>query len=244
MSITHKQSFLYFFLFLILLFTVSLANAQAYRLTSFENKNVEIILKYRLFSKTLTISYEKDTVYLSEFTGIIQTRIVNNKFLQIIYGVRGGSGLDLKKVIILCVYRNKIHIPLLVTSYSKYAGIDSLAFYKLKMKFKVSNKKNFQIIANITEGQKYAVRPQQNNNSHLRTIMQFDTIQKIFFNDRKTVSKDFTLFDIETQQTTKISLKGELPIIRLGKNIYYYFKQQWYEKGKNNNLLKYYCKLN
>jgi len=218
------------------------AKAQVYSIESFDGTNAKINLNYTLFSKRLKVSYLNDILFLSDYTGTREVHVLNKRFLQIVYGVRGGSGLDLRNTIILSVSKSKINVAMLVTSYAGAVSEDKEDLYKLKLGMTGNDKSNYKLSVNVHYEHKTKLHPKTNYNKNGQVSLSFDPSQNIFYSTHKNINQSFIINNLKTQQSDKQKVSGTLPVIVLGRNSYYYIKGEWYGSGYEDNLFKAYYK--
>jgi hypothetical protein len=210
--------------------------AQSYPIESFEGNKTRINLNYKPFSKTLRVSCSGDTLFLNDYTGTIGVSNLNKNFLEIIYNVYGGSGLELRKTLLLSVIKNKVNVSMLVTSYVGLASLDKKGLYKLKLSLTGDNTSNYKLNIDIHDELQSKSSPQTDYSHNKQVSLRFDAGLNIFYSGYKDVSDNFKVYDPRDQQTTSRQVKGKVPVIPLVKNDYYYIKEQWYESTGDNDL--------
>jgi hypothetical protein len=214
------------------------AKSQPYSIESFDGGNAKINLNYTLFSKTLKVSCLKDTLFLVDYTGTSEVRVLNKRFLQIVYWVRAGSDMWLKNTVILLVKKSKIIVAILVTSYSEYVSPDQEGIYEFKFIMIGVDIGSYKLMIKARDEQKSKLHPRGNYNKNWQDTLSFDPSQDIFYSSYQDISNSFTVYDSKTYQTSKQDVKGTLPVINLGENEYYYIKGEWYEKNAIDKLVK------
>jgi hypothetical protein len=217
----------------------NIAEAQSYSIKSFEGSNAKINLNYKLFSKTLSVSCLNDTLFLNDYTGTTEVHVLNERFLQIIYDVRGGSGLDLRNTLILSVNKNNINVSMLVASYVGVTSMYQQGLYKLKLNMLGDSKSNYKLIIDIHDEQKFKRNPQTNYTHNSKVTLSFDASQNIFYSTHERIAKYFSTFDDNTGKAKKQYISGTFPVINLGKIHYYFIKGEWYGTSFKDNLVQY-----
>lgn len=223
-------------------------SAQTYSLQSFEGAKVQINLTYKPSHGTLAIGCLKDTLFLVDYMDIDNVKVLNSRFLQITYTKRAGSNEDLANMLLLCVDNNKLCQAMHIRSSSTYdmrniyhikGNLSEYQLFKVKAKLLGNSKNTYKLNLNIHDESSSERNPKTNHNYNKQIMLSFDPGQNIFYSARQAISKSFTVYDPKTQQTIKRDVNGTVPVITLGKSNYYYVKDEWYEKGSNDNLLKY-----
>jgi hypothetical protein len=220
------------------------SKGQLYSIESFDGGNAKIHLNYELFSKTLKVSFLKDTLFLDDYTGTFGVYVLNRTFLQINYTARGGSGVNIRNTLILTVYKNRIGASILVNSYLSTISVNKENLDSLKFNLVGNSRGSYRLIVSIHDEQKSKITPQANYNLNQQDTLKFDSSKNIFYSSAEALSKPFMVYDAKTQQTIEQHAQGTVPAIQLGKNDYYYIKGEWYQKGNGNEFIKYSHKLN
>jgi hypothetical protein len=229
-----------FILQLILLCTIhNIAGAQSYTIESLEGVKIKINLDYKLFSKTLTVSNSNDTLFLDDYTGTIEVHLINRRFLQVDYGVRGGSGLGLRKTLILSVSKSRINASMLVTSYTKLVSFDKEQFLELKLKQVKEDRSNYEITGIIHVEKKFKQLPQKNSSSNEHVALEFDANENVFYSSHETISGYFKVYDDKIHEFIKKHLNNTVPVITIESSTYYFVNGEWYERSDNDTLVKY-----
>lgn len=238
---------------LIVLLLVILNNqvkAQIITIQSLDGKSQAINVVHDADRDILTVAYLKDTMHINDCSLVEEVTLLNNCFVKIIYQSRGGSGIHLKRMMILTARNNRLYQSLHVTSlfnegfidYSKNPASvipDRSNLYEIKIKLLNTGYKNQKMIVSIHHQEKLKDHPQGGYNKESNVTLSFDTIRNVFYSRHAETSHVFSLYDAKTQQKSKRYLKGKFPLINLGKYNYYYIKDEWYEKGGEDNLLRY-----
>jgi hypothetical protein len=176
-----------------------------------------------------------------DYNGVKEVHVLSNKFLEIVYDTRGGSGYQARNTLILSVKNNKINVAILVHSFGKAFGGDiDGSLYMTKFNIIGNDKSNFKLVAHIYNRHKSNSNPRTNYVRNKRQIINFDSGLNIFYNIHKNITQSFTINNSKTQQSKEQQIKGLLPIIDIGDNYYYYIKGEWYNNGYNHNLFKEY----
>ncbi len=215
------------------------AKAQSYSVKSFDGNEAKIELSNKS-RRTLTVSYLKDTVFLTEYIATTKVQVLNGRFLKITYDTRGGSGLDLNNTLIVSVSKSKINVSMLVTSYAKLVSADKNGLYTSKFNITGNDQSNYKLIVNVHDQQASKLHPENNYNKNEVVTLNYNPTYHIFYSANRNINQSFNINDPKTQQADKQQIKGLLPVIELGQNAYYYIKGDWYKSGYNYNLFEEY----
>ncbi|MGZ3821807.1 MAG: hypothetical protein ACXVB6_14530, partial [Mucilaginibacter sp.] len=96
-----------------------------------KNRKAHIMPDYA--NRELNISCLKDTISI-EGAGHAEERVLDNRFVQICYDVRGGSNFALGNMLIICVNGDRLYEALHIVRYATWDSND-LIKYKVKMTF-------------------------------------------------------------------------------------------------------------
>lgn len=240
--------------FVIILFSIAVLNnqlrGQTIKIQSFDGKSQTIKIAHDSDQDLLTIATLKDTVHIEDCTSIEQAIASNKNFVRIIYQVRGGSGIHVRRMIILTSKNNKLYQSLHIIALFKEEFIDyskdpvsvapdKSSLYEVKINLTNTDYHNEKMIGSIHSEEKLKDSPQKNYNREKNVSLNFDTTKNIFYNNKVNISQSFTIYDPKIQKERKQYIAGMFPIVRLGTYEYYYIKGEWYQKGDNNDLSKY-----
>ena len=244
----------YISILILILITVSTASSgQVYNVKGLDgtDQKIHVIADYP--NNTLNIICLKDTLRIDGFLNLHGKAIVlNGQFLKVVYDIRVGSDETGGNMVLLCVAHNKLYQALHVTSFSTYdvdmvynKKADSLKLfdehgdYGLNVDLIGANKEDYKLVVNIHDEVKSKHDPKSNHNDKEQVNLSFDPNHYIFYNAHEDISQYFTIYDPKIQRTSKQYMLGTFPVIQLGSYKYYYIKDGWYEKGHDDNLLKY-----
>lgn len=220
-------------------------NAQKHFITSFEGDRIAVKIFGTARNRVLAVSCPTDTIFLSDYTGtIISTHVIKSKFLQIIYIVRGGTGLQLHKTIVLVINKGRLLPALLINSYAYSFSpkrensqlIDNEKLYQVKLKM-IKDETKIKVIAVINEKQTSNSNPKANRTYNREAFFNFDTLHHIFFTKNIRLPKVIT-----TENQVKLKVQETVPEIKLGDEAYYFIHRNWYHKGFQNVYYKDYYK--
>ena len=236
---------------LTLLFIGNLAIGQTFHLKSFDGSEKSINLFPVDEKGLLTITCAKDTVKINDFTGIDTGVVLNKNFLLVRYSIRGGSGMHVRRSLILSVRDNIICQSLHITSlfseefidfrkqHKSSDLVDVSSLYKVDFSLKGNDMSNYLLNTMVHDEKKSKDAPQTNYNHDYDIILSFDTSRNVFYNKLEPISQYFTIFDPKTSSEIKQYIMGTFPMVKLGQYKYYYIKGEWYEKDDESGLSKY-----
>lgn len=230
----------------------SIAKAQTYTIESFEGAKAKINLSETFRGRALAVAYSRDTIYLTDYVKIAKANILNGKFLLITYNSRGGTGLSVNNTVIFCIVRDKIHVAMIVDSYSAWFSpnpdniqlTDITDTFSLHFKMFGTNIETFKLIASAYEAHRSKAHPDSNYQKKTELILGFDSVSNVFYSDKEKINRLFVFNDPITHQTHQQRINDTIHLIKTGRREYYYINGDWYKIGYNNNLFKDYYKNN
>ena len=215
----------------------SIKDTKTYLVRSIDGKKNIIHILPNYSNHILRISCLKDTISLYDFWGETPTiNVLNKTFLEIKYEVRGGSGLALGNVLILCVDKEKLHESIHVLRYSRGYGAGIETDYNIKIKIKGDKKDNYQLYAHVHDYSSSTFDPQSNYNYNNLSILNFDKKLNVFYSIKCNVYD--TLRVSYPNLTYKREIQGNFPKALLGEDEYLFIGGQWFEIY-NGTLTKY-----
>lgn len=247
---------------IILLFTIINFNVlsqtidnKRYKLYSLENIENTVNIKLDDANEKITIELNpNETLCINGFRGLEQeVNILNRKFIEIRFKVRGGSGVAVRRYVLICISYNTLYKAIdvisMVSSEFKETyvhSIDSLnlydetSIYKLSFTMSQGDNQKYKLLAIQSEKVRSKHEPKQNHETEDMLQFNFDENDKVFYNQIDSLQGSF-LINSDIDSTDKlINFNGEkYPAIKLKDNTGYYFiNHSWYMKGTKNHLQK------
>ncbi len=247
---TIKKRLLIITLFLVG-FTGNRAVGQAFLLSSVDGNETSIKLFFNDERDIITISCAKDTLTINGVTYIDTIIVLDKRFLLVNYNIRAGSGLHMRRSLIVTVKNNILCQALHITSLFSEEFIDfskpvpssnpisESSLFNVKFSINRNTASNYVLITHIHDEKKSIDSPKTNYERDNELTLNFDAIQNIFYSNYENLSQYFTIVDPKTQEETKQYLVGTFPMIQLGSDKYYYLKNEWYEQNEEGSLTKY-----
>ncbi|MGZ3750659.1 MAG: hypothetical protein ACXVAU_05250 [Mucilaginibacter sp.] len=227
-------------------------SGQTFTIRSANGKDEKIQMVTDPEKDKLTITYLKDTLFVHDIINIEKAKILSKNFLEIVYTIGGGSGLHIKRTLILSVNNKVICQSLDIMSflheefidYSKQPPTpdapDVISHYRTTLDLAGSDSQNYKLQVKIHDEQKSKDAPRTNYKRDNETILNYDAAQQIFYSTHQRLSRYFTVYDPKTQKNVKKYMLGTFPVVKLGKNEYYYIKGEWYDRGDGGSELSKY----
>jgi hypothetical protein len=92
------------------------AKAQEFNVLAFDGSDQTVSMSYSEVKELLKISIHDDTLYVPGVSYMDTVFNLNKQFFQVSYGVRGGTGLHIKHILLLSIKNNKLFQSLHITS--------------------------------------------------------------------------------------------------------------------------------
>ena len=214
-------------------------NIRTYQIQSLDGKESKVKIWDHFEKGIIRITYLKDTINIYESTGIDKIKVLNNNFIKINYRFRGGSDMAVGNVIILCVNNNKLYEAAHVEDYINWDVHGEKADNHIKISLVGSNKKSYKLNVYVYDRFSSKNDPLLNYNYYNKSVLNFDVSRNVFYSLKEDIYQIFAIYDHKTNKENKQQIRGNYPVIILGKDNYYYIKNEWYNVGDNNQLSNY-----
>lgn len=225
---------------------------KSYKLYSLENIESTVYLKLDDANEKITIELNPNEILcVNGFRGLEQeVNILNQKFIELRFKIRGGSGVAIRRYALICISDNKLYKSIDVISMisSEFKGtyfpsIDSLnlydesSIYKLNFTMSMGENQNYKLIAIQSEKVKSKHDTTQNHETQDMLQFSFDKGNKVFYNQLGSLKGSFDINnDIGNSNAKKVFNGEKYPAIKLKNEEYYFINQSWYIKDGNNHL--------
>ncbi|WP_151088917.1 hypothetical protein [Hymenobacter baengnokdamensis] len=218
---------------------INVAKSQKYSLLSLKGDKIQFQLAKNAKKHVLYIAYSTDTIYVRDVEDVKKVSVINDKFLNIIYGVRAGTGITETRTLIVSGCNNKINQSLNITSLFSDNFLDFNNHVTSTMKVEVKSNyivvfyltgndiNNYKIVANLHDKRSSLHNPKANYNNHRITTLKFDRRLNIFYNSHEQISGYYTIWDPKIQKRIKQYIKGYFYVVHLGTYSYYYINNVW-----------------
>jgi len=215
----------------------SVKDTHAYILNSLDGRNQKVHIMPDYTNHILKISCLKDTISINDYWGVpADIHILNKNFLSIKYEVRGGSGLGLGNLLVLCVKNNTLYEAIHVLRYSHLEDVGVIKDYRIKPVLIGNSGKAYKLKVRVHSISYSKYVPSANYSYNNVSTLRFDVTQNVFYNLKKSIYQNMTIYDIKTNKEHKQEIRGNFPEIILGDETYYFIKDGWYQMEKNNEL--------
>jgi hypothetical protein len=235
------------------------AYGQVYHLASQEGKPVAIRLSYKLFSKRLAVACAGDTLFLRDYQGTVSVRLLKQRFLQIIYQTRCGTGCSIQNTAVVSLRQQKLQLSLLILS-----GADSEDFtpgnerayhYNTALAMAGGSANPYTIQARVHVEETFQSNPGQNRRQNQQVTLHWDSARQIFHSGFEFTARCLPVYDEATKNPFKlyditafylvqsdvfpVSLRWPaaiLPVARLGNELNYFIQDEWFAGQEKPSL--------
>lgn len=200
-----------------------------------------VIIKVDPIVERTEVFIEKDNLILSGVQDLVESKIHSQNFLELKFRVRGGSGVKVRRSVLLCISQSKLHRSIDVlceitsnvsTVYNKIA--DSLKLFNEVSEYSVSldvmNSSDKDFIAIILEKKNVQSKfdPSQDISYENRLKLNFDASGNYFYNYFEILNGDYKVFLNKSNAPIKRFVSGRFPCIKLRDTQYLYIDNQWF----------------
>jgi hypothetical protein len=247
---------------IILLFTIINFNVlsqtidnKSYKLYSLENIESTVNIKLDDANEKITIELNPNEIFcINGFRGLDQdVNILNQKFIELRFKIRGGSGVAIRRYVLICISDSKLYksidvISMISSEFKEtyVPSIDSLnlynesSIYKLSFTMSQGDNQNYKLIAIQSEKVKSKHDTTQNHETQDMLQFSFDKGNKVFYNQLNSLNGSFEINTDNGNLRTKKDFNGtEYPSIKLKNEEYYFINQSWYIKDGKNHLTEF-----
>lgn len=216
--------------------TIGSAKAQSYKIESFEGNKANINLYYKPSSGMLTISYLRDTLLINNYMSVDTVNVLNKVFLQINYVKRAGSNEDAMNQLILYVSNGKLCQALHVNSLTTYDMRPSeYSLFKLRVTLGGHDATTYKLSLNIHNEKSSKRSPKSNYKYNKTEFLAFDKKNKAFYSNYEPTIGYYTFHNLnDNSSSSKKYIKGDIPVVKIEKDKYYYINGNWYTKDKSD----------
>lgn len=191
-------------------------------LHSLEDKEVSLKIKFDYRYDRISLELDSDKkICIEGFRYLSQEiKILNNKFVELQIGMRGGSGESVHRYVLICTSKNRL-----------YKSIDLISLVE-------------NLIDSSTNYKEDVIGIIEKNNSYEMTMigestLHFDFNNKVFFNGYKKLKGSYFINSERDLSSEKINFNNEkFPSLSTQCGVYIFIRNQWYVQGEENQLME------
>jgi len=230
-----------------------LVENENYKLLSFENEECFVTVEKNIVKEYIKVKLNKnEELCICNFKGLEhQVKVLNQKFLELRIKTRGGSGIAMRRYILICISENRLVKAIDVISMISYefketyvTSVDSLNQYDESSTYKLTftitqNGNDFKLIAIELEKVRSKKSPSKNHDTTDLLQFNFDMKMNVFYNQLEGLNGVFTIDSDDGNPTISKMFGGEkYPTIKLKNEKYFYINRAWYVNDGKNHLTK------
>ena len=219
---------------------------------SLENKEASVKIKFDYVNDRISLELNPtEKMLIKGFRSMTQDiKILNQKFIELRFSMRGGTGVHVRRYVLICVSDSKLYRSIdvisLVSSEFKetyVASIDSLHLYDEssinQINFTGLKEKcgSYELIATGFVKIHSKIDPSQDYENHDTTQLRFDMDNKVFYTNFENLNGQYLLWSDENLNEQVNFHNEKIPSICVNQDeIYVYFRHKWYIKHQDYHL--------
>jgi hypothetical protein len=212
-------------------------DSKSCNILSIDGKSQKVKIMPDYVHRVLKISCLRDTININDYWGVPpEINILNKNFIAIKYAIRGGSNVGLDNILIVCVNHNKLYRAMFALNDINSETGDEKEIYNITFVLTGTSKKSFHLNVNIHDEVNSQSRPETNYNYHEQTVLHFDDKRNVFYSIKKDIYGSFTV----GEGKRSIAIRGNFPVIMLGRETYYFLDNEWFQMGIPQHIYKFY----
>lgn len=214
-------------------FSVKTRGEEYFQITSLEGKNVKILIEPDGVDNLLLIKLDSgNQICVSQFIGLIHPIKTYKNFLIINLKTRGGSGVALQQLVIVCVSNDRIYKSLHITSADQYTNYLGNVEYNYNISAVEIKQKNEIFLLSLEEH--FINMGKQSKINHK---LHFDHTLKIFYSKLLPMNGLFNI-DCDCGNINKKILFEKdniFPVVEIV-NKYYFINGLWHIHDSESHL--------
>lgn len=208
-----------------------------------------ILIKEDLVNEVATFFLEKNAVKIFGVQEIQNVTIHTSTFLEIQFRVRGGSGVKIRRTVLLCTSHGKMYKALDVLSEvtSRLSSVydevaDSLELFDEKEDYHITlsvthtHNKYFKVVLSESIRVESKNNPEQNVFFEKSYELEFDSDGYFFYTSIKQLNKLYKIYLREENKTVERLISAEVHCIQLYDKLYLLINNEWYLDNGDNVL--------
>jgi hypothetical protein len=214
---------------LVCLLLASSSQAQVYALKTLDGANAAITIRERAFTP-FTISYSTDKLILPGYWAPGEVRILNKRFLEIRYYVRGGSNVGLGSTLLLCISHGKLRQAMHIESYYYNMEDEKITTNCTRLLLDAPN----TLRATVYDTVAFNRKSRPDSIVIKKSSIKFNTTQRVFCNYQKKVTTTLISYNYKTNHFNRLHFAEVVPAFQLDGCEYIFISGRWYGKGGDN----------
>jgi hypothetical protein len=191
-------------------------------------------------NETTVVSFQKNALKIFGVQEVLSAQVHANSFLELKFRVRGGSGVKVRRNILICVSQGKVCKAIdflseitsrISTVYNKVADslklFDEKSDYHATLSIKQTEGKEYKAV--LFESTKVESKhdPSQNVSFEKPYDLYFDPSGCFFYNSTRQLSKHYKIYSNKENKTVERFIGAEVPCIQLYEKLYLRIDNEW-----------------
>ena len=221
-----------------------------YSILDFANdKTITVEVSEDLVNNIVQVHTPNDTLEFFSVTNLIYGKVIFEKFLELKFRIRGGSGTLINKVVLISIKDKELKksLELLTNMESKMdkvydSDVDDLNIYDESEIYNLEvqmRRVQGDYFLNLVETYRLESKSSQfQNRSYSESFkLDFSMDKMCFFNGSRVYNDQISVFNREKNDLEMRALKGEFPVIQLYETKYILVEKRWYQDNGNGVLV-------
>lgn len=213
-----------------------------------DSLSYSVAIKQDLANEVTHFSLQNHTLDIFGVQDIKSIVLHANAFLEVQFRIRGGSGVRVRRTVLLCVSEGRIYRSLDVLSevtsrlnkvYDKTADslklFDEKEDYHVKVSVNQIEGSNYQTVLSESKRVESKYNPSQNISFEKSYELDFDRAGYFFYNSMQRLNKRYKVSSARDNKTLEKSISTEAPCVQLYENRYLYLDDGWcFDNGQDS----------
>ncbi|MFM7855778.1 MAG: hypothetical protein ACKO96_28620 [Flammeovirgaceae bacterium] len=191
-------------------------------------------------NETTVISFQKNALKIFGVQEILSAQVHANSFLELRFRVRGGSGVKVRRNVLVCISHGQAYKAIdflseitsrVSTVYDKVADslklFDEKSDYHATLSIKQTEGKEYRAVLFESTKVESKYDPSQNVSFEKPYELYFDPSGYFFYNATKPLNKLYKMYLSRESKTVERFLSAEVPCIQLYQKLYLRIDNEW-----------------
>lgn len=191
-------------------------------------------------NETTIVSFQKNALKIFGVQEVLSAQVHVNSFLELKFRVRGGSGVKVRRNVLICVSQSKVYKAIdflseitsrLSTVYNKVTDslklFDEKSDYHATLSIKQTEGKEYRAVLFESTKVESKYDPSQNVMFEKPYELYFDPSAYFFYNSTRQLSKHYKIYSNKESKTVERFIRAEVPCIQLYQKLYLRINNEW-----------------
>jgi hypothetical protein len=204
-----------------------------------DSLNYRLVIDQNFSNETATFSSQGHNVTIFGVQDLLVFKVHEAAFLELQFRVRGGTGVKVRRTVLICISSGEIYRAFDITSvvesrldkvYNKQADslklFDEKEDYNIKISI-IKDEARYKAVLFESTRVESKYDPSKNVLFEQSYTLDFDLRGHFFHNSMKTINKSYKVYSINDHKTVDRFISGEFPSIQLHQRIYIFINKKW-----------------